>query len=219
MLYRYAFYSYVSGQYVVAENGGGSPLVANRWTAGGWETFVLTTPQTGYYTIRAVNNLYSAVQTNNVIVPGTTSVTDSTLFSFISPIPPPSSSYTNPTTASSVKFFNKAAGLYLSVNTGSVLVAGAGDQAAGITFNIIRPTTTGEVNLQNAANQQFACADNNGANPIVVNRASASGWETFYFVAQPNNAYSIQVCFSPSLFLFLSLPFSIFPFSLLFNGY
>jgi len=50
-----------NNNFVSANNGGADYLVANRGTAGGWETFTVTEYSTGYYVIVAVNgNFVSA---------------------------------------------------------------------------------------------------------------------------------------------------------------
>lgn len=62
--------------------------------------------------------------------------------------------------------------------------------------------------MRNAATSLYACADNGGLNAIVVNRASASGWETFSFISQPGNTYAIQVIFYLPYCYFIMLLYS-----------
>jgi len=46
----------VNGKYVTAENGGASPLIANRTGVGSWETFTEFDAGNGNIALRAMNN-------------------------------------------------------------------------------------------------------------------------------------------------------------------
>ncbi|MGW5350835.1 glycoside hydrolase family 88 protein [Streptomyces sp. NPDC004031] len=55
----YALRARINGRYVTAEDGGASPLIANRTAVQGWETFTLTAGSGGNVTLRAqVNGKY-----------------------------------------------------------------------------------------------------------------------------------------------------------------
>ncbi|MEM6821228.1 MAG: hypothetical protein AAF558_04745 [Verrucomicrobiota bacterium] len=58
----------VNNRYVVAENGGNSPLIANRTGAGGWETFEVVNGGGGYIGLKAqANGKYVSVGSGNVL--------------------------------------------------------------------------------------------------------------------------------------------------------
>lgn len=50
----------------------------------------------------------------------------------------------------------------------------------------------GDVTIKAVANGKFVCADNSGTSPLVANRDTASGWETFTLVAKGGNDYAIK---------------------------
>jgi hypothetical protein len=65
-----------NGKFVSAENAGGSPLVANRTTAGSWETFQLTNRSDGTASLTAtVNSRGVATQSNGQLIANTPSGT------------------------------------------------------------------------------------------------------------------------------------------------
>ncbi|MEK8106200.1 hypothetical protein NKG94_15330 [Micromonospora sp. M12] len=41
-------------------------------------------------------------------------------------------------------------------------------------------------------NNQFACAENAGANPLIANRPSAGAWETFTLVRNTDGSVSLR---------------------------
>jgi hypothetical protein len=55
----------VNGKYITAENGGSSPLIANRTTIGPWETFLLILDGPGRLALRAVANNSYVTATNS----------------------------------------------------------------------------------------------------------------------------------------------------------
>jgi len=189
----YTIQAQPSNQFVSADNTGTSPLVANRPTASGWETFVFTAQSGGYWTITATDdNEYVAIQPStsnellaNVAISGTIPAT--ALFQIVVPSAPTSS--INPTTSPQIKLYSKSAGAYVTVDAYSNLVATAGTSSLAVTWNVA--TISGGYSLQNAATSEYASADNNGGSPVIANRPSPSGWETFGFVAQSGGAYSI----------------------------
>jgi len=79
-----------------------------------------------------------------------------------------------------------SSGLLQSVSTGKYLTIGSGSNAfvtgdlssaAVLTFAPIAGGTT----IQSNATHQYASIDNTGSNPMVINRATPSSWETFVF--------------------------------------
>lgn len=185
-----------------AENTGASPLIANRYTASGWETFIPSQPQSGYYSFKAVNSKYVAVQSSiqNTLIPTSTNNNDDVaLFKIITPISPSSS--IDVTTATQVKLYSKGGGAFIGVDSGSYFSSSSGVKEAAVTFKLVK--TNNQYTLQNGESGKYASADNEGNNPVVVNRDAAAGWESFSFISQPGSTYSIQV-FS---FSFSYLPF------------
>lgn len=183
-----------------AENTGASPLVANRYTASGWETFSLSQPQSGYYALKAVNSKFVAIQPSiqNTLIPTSSTENDVALFKIVTPVSPSSS--TSVSSATQIKLFSKGAGAFIAVDSGSYFTASTGVIETATTFKLGKPATN-QYTLQNIATAQYASADNAGANAVVVNRASPAGWESFNFISQPGSTYSIQVY----LILFLLL--------------
>lgn len=122
-----------------------------------------------------------------------TVINDDSLFGIV-PILPPTTTVTI-TTAPQIKLFSKAAGAYVNVDSSNYIVAAVGDVFAATTWDLGHPSST-YYTLKNNATAKFASADSYGNGAVIVNRdyPSVPGWETFTFIAQPNNAYSIQVC-------------------------
>lgn len=191
----YSIQARSTNQYVSADNAGASALIANRAAPSGWETYQITQPASGYFAFTAVNSKYVAVQSANaneliatVAIGGT--VPDIALFNIvaITSSPAPTSSI-NVATATQVKLYSKSANSYITVDSASLLAATVSSTALATTFNLA--AVTGGNTLQNAGSSQFVSADNAGASPLVSNRATAAGWETFTFVAQSGSTYAI----------------------------
>ena len=156
-----------TNQFVSADNGGDAPLVANRNGPGGWETFVVSQPSSGYFAFNAVNqkvrsvdqqvkshifiqlliefHQYVAVQPAagnnllaNVAVPYGTAIPDSALFSVVVPTPLTTLTSVDIVTATQVKLYSQFGMAYIIVDGYGTLLAG-GDSAAGsVTFNVAK---------------------------------------------------------------------------------
>lgn len=191
----YSIQARSNNQFVTAENGGGSPLAANRQTVSGWETFLIA-QTSGYFAITATaNNKYVAVQTTNAnlliatVATGGT-VPDIALYSIVAPAssPAPTASI-NVATATQVKLFSKSLGAFITVDGAYFLSATSSGTALATTFAVA--TTSSGTTLQNTLSSQYVSADNAGATPLVANRPTAAGWESFTFVPQSGSTYSI----------------------------
>jgi len=191
----YTIRNQASSQYVSAENYGASALIANRPTASSWETFLFV-PTSGYWAIEAiVNNKYVALQTgsgNQLIATQAlgSPIPDIALFSIVTSGGGGGLTSINIATASQIKLYSKSTNLYITVGSGSLLVASAGASSGATTFRV--GSFAGGYTLQSSATNQFASADNYGANPVVANRPTADTWETFFFTSRAGGTYSIQ---------------------------
>ncbi len=91
--------------------------------------------------------------------------------------------------------------LYVTVDpTSKVLAATASSTSSAALFAF---TNAGGYTIQNLGTQQFASADNWGNNPLVANRPTAGGWETYNFLQVGSN-WAIQVCISSQYLLYPS---------------
>lgn len=122
------------------------------------------------------------MQTANTLV-GTVSVAegstipDSALFSLVVPTLPSLTSV-DITTTTQVKLYSKSTLSYIIVDQYGNLQTLGDNKAAGATFSIL-PKSGGGYTLQ--SNNKYTTADGGGTGPLMANRDTASGWETFYF--------------------------------------
>lgn len=112
------------------------------------------------------------------------------LFHIVAPSLPSFTSI-NIATATQVKLYSKSALTYITLDPYGHLQTLGDTLASATTFNV--NTIIGGYTLQSIANNGYTSADGAGSGSLIANRATASGWETFMFLAQPGGAYAILV--------------------------
>eukprot|EP01113_Clastostelium_recurvatum_P046820 TRINITY_DN8261_c0_g1_i2.p1 TRINITY_DN8261_c0_g1~~TRINITY_DN8261_c0_g1_i2.p1 ORF type:complete len:380 (+),score=64.23 TRINITY_DN8261_c0_g1_i2:1219-2358(+) len=226
-----------SNNFVAADNYGNDPLVANRASAGGWETFLFRRSN-GFWTIApTVNNLlvglrsadsalvatgapsacaYPDLQLFNLVVPGaaaaatttaTTAAAVTTAAAGTTTTTGAASTTTSTTTGATCPSRTTTAPLsqgyiqsqsnrkYVVVQQDKTLAATASATSSATLFRFAA-VTGGGYSIRSATSNQYVCADNNGANPLIANRGSASGWETFTFSKPTTSSSNVDWTFT-----------------------
>ena len=97
---------------------------------------------------------------------------------------------TNPTptgTALRARANNK----FVSTAAGNLAASATTAGTSAERFDVV-PLSGGNVALRSKANGQYVCAENNGANPLVANRATAGSWETFTLITNADGSVSLR---------------------------
>ncbi|WP_432833174.1 PQQ-dependent sugar dehydrogenase [Dactylosporangium sp. CA-092794] len=162
-----------NGSFVTAENGGNSPLIANRSVIGDWEQFDVADAGDGYVALRARANLrYVTAEAggNSPLIANRTSIGDWEKFQMID----------NGDGTISLKA--KANGRYVTADNGgnSPLIANRTSIGAWEKFTKIKPPS--RVSLTAQVNSRVITADNGGNLPLIANRTAVGPWEQFDLV-------------------------------------
>jgi endo-1,3(4)-beta-glucanase len=188
---------YVAGIEILPYTAATEYVIDSKWATGvaQWVAGDLANPALGddwkslIYLANAVNNPTSAWQQVQDVSGWGSGNTNTNGFWWIASRPGSSGS-TCANTPSNGPSINS--GLIQSVSNGMYLTVGAGSDAfitgtlqsgAILTFSPIAGGTT----IQSNATKQYASIDNTGTNPMIINRATPSGWETFVFIKVNGN--------------------------------
>ncbi|MDQ3898271.1 MAG: hypothetical protein M3326_13675 [Actinomycetota bacterium] len=182
----------VNDRYVVAENGGTSPLIANRTAIGPWERFYVVDAGSGYVALRSnVNGRFVTAENagSSPLVANRALVGDWERFQIVD----------NGDGSISLRAFVN--GRYVvAENAGtSSLIANRSAIGPWEKFTRIGPSTV--ISLRADVNNRYVVAENAGSSPLIANRAAIGPWEQFSVVdagggyvalrARANNLYVV----------------------------
>ncbi len=156
-----------NGRYVTAENGGGSPLIANRTAVGAWERYDQVDAGGGYIALRShANGLYVTAGAGALVA---NSVTIGTGQKFTVVV----------NADGSVSLLALANNRYVTAENGgaSALIANRTAIGAWERFDEVLPAAL--ISLRAKANGLFVSADAGGAAPLIANRGAVGPWEQF----------------------------------------
>jgi subtilisin family serine protease len=163
--------SYANGRFVSAENGGNSPLIANRTAPGFWEGYRIIDDGTGYVALLAnANGKYVTAENggNSPLIARATKIGDWERFELI----------TNFDRSTSLRA--KANFRYVTAENGgnSSLIARATDIGPWEKFDMVAGSWAVS-SLTAFANNRLVTADNAGRSPLIANRTQVGDWEEF----------------------------------------
>jgi hypothetical protein len=177
-----------NGRFVVAENAGNSPLIANRTTVGPWEEFQVLDVGNGYIALRSlINGLYVCAENfgGSPLIANRTTVGTWEQFQAVD------------TGSGNFALIARANGKYVCAdNAGSSsLIAnrtgiGGWEQFRLVFFPSVKPVNV-ILGLQSASGK-YVVAENAGGAALAANRDSLSGWEQFRLVDVGNGNVGLQ---------------------------
>lgn len=146
--------------------------------------YVFSQPATNYWAFTATNGKYVAIQPtqSNILLANVPlgTVPDSALFSIVAPpaIPAPTSSV-DITKVTKVRFYSVSKAAYIILDSTQILTTATDPTTIPAAFNVA--PISGGSSIQSVGSGQFASADNNGDSPLVANRPTPGGWETYLY--------------------------------------
>ncbi|MEU7870304.1 PQQ-dependent sugar dehydrogenase [Dactylosporangium sp. NPDC049140] len=160
--------AHANNQVVTADNGGTSPLIANRSAVGTWEQFDVVDQGDGTVALRAhANNQYVTAENagNSPLIANRGAVGAWEKFQIIH------------NTDGSVSLKAGANGNYVTAeNAGAApLIANRTAIGSWEKFDLV----TQVISLRAHANNEFVTADNGGKSPLIANRSAVGTWEQF----------------------------------------
>ncbi|GAA2375380.1 PQQ-dependent sugar dehydrogenase [Dactylosporangium salmoneum] len=160
--------AHVNNRYVTAEDGGGSPLIANRSAVGSWEQFDVVDQGDGYVALRAhANNQYVTAENGG----------DSPLIANRSAVGPWEKFQIVHNADGSVSLKANANGQYVTAaNVGTApLIANRPTIGSWEEFDL----NTQVVSLRAHVNNRYVTAEDGGGSPLIANRSAVGSWEQF----------------------------------------
>ncbi|TMM36148.1 MAG: hypothetical protein E6F99_17110 [Actinobacteria bacterium] len=162
--------AHANGKYVTADNGGSSPLIANRTAVSAWERYDQVDAGGGYIALRShANGKYVTAQNagNGPLLAQATVIAAWEKFTVV----------VNPDASVSLRSF--ANGKYVTAENGgtSALIANRTAIGGWEQFDEVLPAAL--VSLKAKANGLFVTADDGGSSPLIANRTAVSTWELF----------------------------------------
>jgi GH25 family lysozyme M1 (1,4-beta-N-acetylmuramidase) len=160
-----------NGKYVTAENGGASPLVANRTTIGGtWEQFDQVDAGGGFIALKArANGKYVTAENGGAtaLIANRTAISTWEKFTVID----------NPD--GTVSLLANANGKYVSADNFGTSPLIANRTAIGTWEKFVQLLPAAVVSLRAEINGSYVSADNAGALPLIANRTAIGAWEQY----------------------------------------
>ncbi|WP_432844326.1 PQQ-dependent sugar dehydrogenase [Dactylosporangium sp. CA-092794] len=159
-----------NGAFVTADNGGNSPLIANRSVVGAWEQFDVTDAGGGYVALRACANLRYVTADSagaSPLIASRTSVGDSERFQFVD------------NGDGTVSLKAKANGRYVTAENGGAAALIANRTTIGPWEKFTKVKAPATVSLTAQINNGVVTADNGGKSPLIANRNVVGPWEQF----------------------------------------
>ena len=209
---KYSIKSVANEKYVVAENGGSDPIVANRDSYGGsWETFYLINNDDGTVSLKAdANNKYvcAVLDEENQLTPRSNSISTWEKFKI----------YKINDSEYGIRSAENGKYVKTDLDNGGKLIAGSDsisgaweafniekvgdtttndkiekwDGSSSVTYNTVK-LSNGKYSIKSVANEKYVVAENGGSDPIVANRDSYGGsWETFYLINNDDGTVSLK---------------------------
>lgn len=185
-----------NGLYVCAEDGGNSPLKASRPSGGDWEKFRIINNSDGTVSLQSFSNgkyVCAVIDEQSQLLARSGQIGTWEKFWM--------TSYSN----GQIALRSLANNLYVQANpdNGGLLTAtGTAVNGAWEVFTLTSNGTgsgnpsyvlaNGNYSLQAVANNKYISADNYGNNPLIADRDSVSGWETFEIVNNTDGTISIK---------------------------
>lgn len=181
---KYYIQSIANDKFVVAENGGSDPLMANRDSySGAWETFIFENNSDGTLNIKAeANNKYTCavLDEQNQLLPRSDSPSTWEKFQI----------YQIKDGEYGIRCVDNGKYVKADLDNGGKLVATSGSIAgAWEAFRIVKVgdakkvdpvVADGEYYFTSIANGGVVCAENGGSDPLIANRETCGGaWESF----------------------------------------
>jgi GH25 family lysozyme M1 (1,4-beta-N-acetylmuramidase) len=163
----------VNGRYVVAENGGGAPLIANRAGVGPWERFYLVDAGGGQVALRSnVNGRYVAAEDggNAPLIANRTAIGPWERFQVVA------------NADGTISLRAGVNGRYVAAENGGGSPLIANRTAIGLWEKFTQVGPSAVVSLRAAVNNRFVVAENGGSSPLIANRTAAGPWEEFTLV-------------------------------------
>jgi GH25 family lysozyme M1 (1,4-beta-N-acetylmuramidase) len=163
----------VNNRYVVAENAGGSPLIANRTSIGPWEQFHLVDAGGGTVALRSnVNGRFVTAENGGsaALIANRAVVSDWERFQVVN------------NSDGSISLRANANGRYVTAENAGASPLIANRTAIGLweKFTQIGPSTV--ISLRAEVNNRYVVAENGGASPLIANRSTIGPWEQFDLV-------------------------------------
>ena len=209
---KYSIKSVANEKYVVAENGGSDPIVANRDNySGSWETFYIVNNDDGTVSIKAdANNKYicAVLDEENQLTPRSDSISTWEKFKI----------YKINDSEYGIRSAENGKYVKTDLDNGGKLIAGSDsisgaweafniekvgdtttndkiekwDGSSSVTYNTVK-LSNGKYSIKSVANGKYVAAENGGSETIVANRDSYGGsWETFYLINNDDGTVSIK---------------------------
>ena len=174
--------AHANGKYVTADNGGSSPLIANRTAVSAWERYDQVDAGGGYIALRShANGKYVTAQNGgtSALIANRTAIGGWEQFDEVLP-------------AALVSLKAKANGLFVTADDGgsSPLIA---NRTAVSTWELFDQVDAGNgyLGLKARANGRYVTAENAGAAALIANRTAVSTWESFRAVVNLDASVSL----------------------------